>query len=137
MGAFTNDAQAGFKLEFGGPTALARHIMEATPQDFYDVGAFAQDPAGWAQLYYRPNPASTAGLYYIAPFSGGCQGFLLPFTPPVKVGVLMRQESTQEEATVIADAGAIIIVDREKFIRSLQKIVWPPRMLPEELGGKT
>jgi hypothetical protein len=111
--------------------------MEMTPQDFCDIGAFAPDPAGWAQLYYRPNPASTAGLYFIAPFSGGYHGFLFPFTPPVKVGVLMRQESTQAEATVIANAGAIIITDREKFIRSLQKIVWPPRMLPEELGGET
>jgi hypothetical protein len=76
-------------------------------------------------------------MYFSTPFSGGYQGSPWPFIPPVRMSAVLREKSTQSFATVIADAGAIIIVDREKFIRSLQKIVWPPRMLPEELGGKT
>lgn len=135
IGYYTNDAEAGCRVEFGGPAGLRRHTAEATPQDLYNVGATQQDPAGWLQLYERPSAASTAGSYFVALFSGGFQGSPLPFVPPVKVTLFLREESTQPAAAILFSAFAIVITDADAFRRSLQRILWPVERLEVGRAG--
>ena len=120
---YTNDAFATLSVRWRGPGGTEWLIREFTPQEGYDLGAVSQDPAGWLQLYNRPDPASTAGEYFIVPFSGGFQGSPFPYVPDVGVEVFLKEESTQPVAVIIVEAMVIVIVDKESFIKSLQEII--------------
>ena len=97
--------------------------FEVYPQLFMDLGAIAQDPAGWVQRYYRPNPVSTAGIYVCGFFSGGTQGSAWPYVPTVTMDVSLPIESTQATALVSATAMTIGITDRKAFLKSLRSIL--------------
>lgn len=90
---------------------------------FKDLGAFAQDPAGWVQRYSRPNPFSTAGLYYVGPYTGYAQGSVLPFVPTVILEASLPVESTQESAYFEVNLFVIAITDAKAFIRSLRRLL--------------
>lgn len=92
-------------------------------EDARILGAFAQDPSGWVQRYFRPNPHSTAGYFYGALFSGGYQGSPLPFVPTTTVTLRLGSESTQQSAIVAAKAQVIAITNRKQFIQSLRQVL--------------
>ncbi len=85
-------------------------------------GAVAQDPAGWVQRYYRPNPDSTAGIFVSILFSGGAQGSVWPFVPTVVMEISLSENSTQASAYILAVAVTIVITNPELFKRTLQEI---------------
>ena len=92
-------------------------------EDSRILGAVVQDPAGWIQRYFRPNPYSTAGYFCAAVFSGGYQGSPLPFVPTTTVTLRLGSESTQASAIVAAQAQVIAITNRKQFIRSLRQVL--------------
>ena len=92
-------------------------------EDARILGGFAQDPAGWIQRYFRPNPYSTAGYFYVVLFSGGYQGSPLPFVPTTTVMLRLGPESTQASAIVAAQAQVVSITNRKQFIRSLRQVL--------------
>ena len=97
------------------------------------LGAVQQDPAGWLQYYNRPFPAlSTAGIYYFIPFSGGFQGSAFPFVPKLHLESHLRDDSTQDTASIVTSLLNIEIIDEEAFRRSLSKIIGP-RAFKEKL----
>ncbi len=99
------------------------------PEIFKNLGAFAQDPAGWIQKYFRPNPNSTAGVYVSAAVTMGFQGNTFPYIPSVVVKLHLPINSTQSTAYIRADAGVIAIVNKKAFIRSLRRLLDPKTSL--------
>ena len=53
----TSDAYGTVMIDWQGAD-LQTFSGIMTPQGYYSVGAFAQDPSGWVQKYFRPNPNS-------------------------------------------------------------------------------
>lgn len=96
--------------------------LTANPQLLKDLGAFAQDPAGWAQKFYQPNPQSTFGYFVIILNSSGFQGFLTPFQNPAQTKIYLPKESTQASAYVSALATAIETTDDSLFLKSIGEI---------------
>ena len=90
---------------------------------FVASGAFCQDPAGWSQRYFRPNPNSTAGYFFAVIFSGGYQGSLMPYVPTVKMRVRLRDNSTQSTAYAAFNASTVAITDKKMFLLSLRKVL--------------
>jgi hypothetical protein len=101
---------------------LQTYTNEANPKDLYDIGAFAQDPGGWLQQYYRPNPQSTAGIYVQVAISSGFHGSHWPYIPTVKIFGRLDADSTQETAQVYVNATVIAITNLKAFIRSFRSI---------------
>jgi len=118
----TNDAYGTVMVDFQGAD-LQMLNFSMSPEAFRAVGAFAQDPAGWIQLYRRPDPFSTAGLYYAAQLTSGYQGSLFPFVPTVIVKLYLPTESTQASAYIQGIAFNIAITDKKAFIRSLRRLL--------------
>ena len=87
------------------------------------LGALAQDPAGWVQRYFRPDPNSTFGLYNFALFTGGYQGSTFPYLPTIKMRLRLTGDSTQASTTVRAVATVIAITDMKLFIQSLRRVL--------------
>lgn len=92
-------------------------------EDARIAGALAQDPSGWLQRYFRPNPYSTAGVFWTVIFSGGNQGSQLPFVPTTTVTLRLGSESTQQSAFVGAYANVIAVTNRKQFIQSLRQVL--------------
>lgn len=101
---------------------LQTFTNELSAQDLYDLGAFAQDPGGWLQQYYRPSPQSTAGIYVVGLLSTGFQGNVWAYIPTVKIYASLKPESTQSQATVMIYATVIAITDLKAFIRSFRSV---------------
>lgn len=87
------------------------------------LGALVQDPAGWVQKYYRPNPYSTAGVYLALQSTGGYQGSAFPYVPSVVVRLYLPNESTQASATIQAVTTSIAITNKKSFIQSLRRVL--------------
>ena len=87
------------------------------------LGAVAQDPASWVQRYFRPNPASTAGLFMSVLFSGGAQGSAWPYVPTVIMEINLPVTSTQASAFIGASATTIAITQPKLFFQSLRSIL--------------
>lgn len=119
----TNDCYGGAKVSFQGADLRSTDIADFYPKLFDDVGAIAQDPAGWSQLYYRPNPQSSAGVYSCAATTLGFQGSTLPYVPSTVVKLYLLPQSTQEKATVSLSAFKVVITNKKQFIRSLRAIM--------------
>jgi len=118
----TNDAYGTVMVDFQGAD-LQTISFSMFPEAFRAVGAFTQDPAGWVQLYRRPDPFSTAGLYYAAQLTSGYQGSLFPFVPTIIVKLYLPTESTQASAYIQGGAFSIAITNRKTFIRSLRRLL--------------
>jgi len=95
----------------------------ASAEDLHILGGFIQDPGGWVQRYFRPNPYSTAGFFYTVGFTGRFQGSPLPFVPTTIVTLRLGSESTQQSASVAAQAFVIAVTNRKQFIRSLRQVL--------------
>jgi len=124
IGLLTDDAYGTLIIEYQGAD-LETRAVRVCPESAKAVGAFAQDPGGWLQKYYRPNPNSTAGVYYTVGFSGGFQGAVFPYVPTVVLKLYLDEKSTQETAYVRGAALVIAITDPKAFIQSLRRVLWP------------
>ena len=122
----TDDCYGGLNFSGQGADLNTVTISDVYPKTLYDIGAFVQDPAGWVPLYYRPNPNSSAGAYYMAIFSQGFQGSTFPYVPTTIVKLFLKAESTQAEAIISAACARIIITDKKQFIRSLRAVIGMP-----------
>ena len=96
--------------------------MTFNPEAFKAITAFAQDPAGWVQMYRRPNPESTAGAYFTV-LTGGFQGAIWPYIPTIKMSILLPTDSTQASAYIRAESGVIAITNEKAFIHSLRRVL--------------
>jgi len=121
LSMLTNDCYGRVTILWQGAD-LETKRLSTTPEDYKELAAWAQDPGGWAQRYFRPNPFSTAGIYFIPIFSG-LQGLTLPYVPTVTMQVSLDSESTQSSATVGFYGGTIAITDKKAFIRSLRRVL--------------
>lgn len=117
---FTTDIYGTLLIEFQG-AELATRTFTIYPEAYR--GAWAHDPSGWAQVYFRPNPDSTAGIYSIGALGGGTQGSLFPYVPSVVLKLYLPEESTQETAYIWGGAGVVAITDKRAFIRSLRRVL--------------
>ena len=124
----TTDLYGGMRFEYQGAD-LELHVFGMTPNIAADLGAFAQDPSGWMQLHYQPNPQSTAGQY-VGVQSHGYQGYAVPYVPTTIVKLYLEAESTQESATVHVTAHNVEITSPSLFMRSLRSVLGMPVILP-------
>jgi len=122
----TDDCYGGLNFSGQGADLNTVTISDVYPKSIYDVGALVQDPGGWAQLYYRPNPNSSAGAYYVEVLTSGFQGATFPYVPTTIVRLFLKAESTQAEAVVSGACARIIITDKKQFIRSLRAVIGMP-----------
>ncbi len=122
----TDDCYGGFSFSGQGADLNTVTISNLYPKSAYDIGAIVQDPSGWAILYYRPNPNSSAGAYYVSALSSGFQGASFPYVPTTIVRLFLKEESTQTEATISVGCARIIITDKKQFIRSLRAVLGMP-----------
>ena len=122
----TNDCYGGCEILFQGADLGIYSIGVVNPKFLYDFGALVQDPAGWTQLYYRPNPQSTVGAYVGVITTQGYQGSTLPHVPTTIVKLRLESQSTQEKATVSLTAFRVIITDKKQFIKSLRAVMGMP-----------
>ena len=118
----TDDCYGGFNFSGQGADLNLFTLVDTYPKVIYDVGALVQDPSGWIQLYYRPNPQSSAGAYFAPVHGSGFEGPAFPYAPTTIVRLFLRTESTQTEATVSVSASRIIITDKKQFIKSVRAI---------------
>lgn len=119
----TNDCYGGAKVSFQGADLRATDIANLYPKLAYDIGALAQDPSGWLQLYYQPNPQSSAGMYLQIFTTLGFQGSTLPYVPTTTVQLYLLPQSTQVKATVSLTALRVVVTDKKQFIRSLRAVM--------------
>lgn len=118
----STDAYGGVKIQYQDAD-LQTHEISGSAEDGRIIGAFQQDPSGWVARYFRPNPYSTAGLYFTALFTGGWQGAVWPFVPTTVINMYLGKESTQAQASVSAVAYVIAITNKELFIQSLRQVL--------------
>ncbi len=121
MMALTDDCYGTFQLEVQGAELQIKTEL-IYPELFKSLGMVAQDPSGWASLYRRPNPNSTAGAY-VGLSTGGFQGSTFPYLPSIVLSLSLPEESTQTSAYIQGVADVVAIVNREKFIRSLRRLL--------------
>jgi len=119
---FSDDAYGRLIINFQGADLQTRS-QNFDAETGRVVGSFAQDPASWVQKYFRPNPNSTAGVYFSVGFSGGFQGSIWPYVPTVTMKLYLPNESTQSSAYIYALALTIAITDKKAFIHSLRRVL--------------
>jgi len=124
----TTDVYGTLIIEYQGAD-LETRTQHLYPEGARALGAFAQDPAGWLQRYFRPNPDSTGGIFSLVAFTGGWQGAVWPYVPSIVVKVHLPLESTQKSAFISGTTGTIAITDTKAFIRSLRRVLDPKSSL--------
>lgn len=117
----TTDAHGAFILEAQG-AELRNEVLEFAPEDFFVGGAVSPDPVGYLTRYFRPNPASTAGLYVLE-IASGYWGSPLPFVPSVVVKLRLQEQSTQSQAEIFVQGRAINVADKASYIRSIRRLL--------------
>lgn len=116
----STDAYGTVRIQYQD-AALETHEIELSAENMRLVGAVQQDPSGWVQRYFRPNPNSSAGYYVSVLNSGGTQGSAWPFVPTTSITLLLGSESTQQIASVYVYAYVTAITDKTAFIQSLRQ----------------
>lgn len=119
----TDDCFGGISFSAQGADLSVISFLDVYPKSVYDSGAMVQDPSGWVQLYYRPNPNSSAGAYYAPLITSGFQGATFPYVPTTIIKLFLKAESTQIEALVAVGCLRVIITDKKQFIRSLRAVL--------------
>ena len=118
----TNDCFGTMEFDVQGAD-LQTMTLTANPEVGIQVGALLQDPAGWLQKYQRPNPYSTAGLFYLNVVTSGFQAAPFPYVPSVKLRISLPVESTQDIAYINLRVFTIAITNKIAFIRSLRRVL--------------
>ena len=124
----TNDCYGGMMFEYQGAD-LELSTQHLVIEGGIQLGGFVQDPSGWIQLYNRPNPQSTAGVYYGGQ-TFGFQGSILPYVPTTIVKLTLGDGSTESAAMVSGGAQMVAITDPRLFMRSLRSVLGMPVILP-------
>jgi len=119
----SNDSYGGFSLAFQGADLSLYSSGIVNAKNFYDYGAYEQDPSGFVQRYYQPNPQSTAGVYTSALTTMGFQGTAWPYVPTTILTMRLENASTQEKAMISVTFIRLIITDKKQFIRSLRAVM--------------
>lgn len=118
----STDAYGGCTIEFQDAD-LQTHTLRNDIETARLFGAVVQDPSGWMQRYFRPNPNSTAGFYFASFFSGGFQGSTFPFVPTTTLRVYLGSASNQASALVALGTVEVAVTNRELFIQSLRQVL--------------
>ena len=118
----SDDAYGRLTIDYQGADLQTRSV-DIDAESGRALGAFAQDPSGWVQKYFRPNPNSTAGVYVSVVFTGGYQGSAWPYVPTIKMKLRLPNESTQSSAYIFGEAVTIAITDKRAFIQSLRRVL--------------
>jgi len=118
---FTDDAYGTLMIDYQGAD-LQTQSISIYPEAARVIGAICQDPGGWVQRYFRPNPNSTLGGYVFV-YTPGYQGSLFPYVPTLTVKLYLPPESTQSSAEVQGVAGVVAVTDKKAFIRSLRRVL--------------
>lgn len=116
----STDAYGTIRITYKGPGG-----RELTANIYAEIaylgGAFLPSPGGFVSLYYRPDPDSTAGLYYITGYDGS-YGDPLPYMKPVVISGFLDDDSTESSASLAASISVIEIRDVDMFRKSLQAV---------------
>lgn len=128
----SDDAYGTAIIEYQG-AELQTQVFHVYAEAYREIGAFAQDPAGWVQKYYRPNPYSTQGIYLTAAISSGWQGAQFAYVPSFKVKLYLPNDSTQSSATIFAVGGVTAITNPRDFLLSFRKALGIKGKIPPEL----
>lgn len=115
------DCQASAIVETQG-AELRTETLEYNIEDFAQGGFFGPAPFGYVSRYLRPDPNSTAG-YFVLSTTPGLYGSPLAFVPTLVLSLRLNELSTQSLATISAEVRAIVIVEKEKFIQSLRRLL--------------
>jgi hypothetical protein len=118
----TDDCYGGASIEMQGADLRSITSSNVYPKATYDIGALMQDPSGWVQRYYRPNPQSSQGIYFVPALTLGFQGSTMPYVPTTIIRFFLKEESTQAEATVSLSVLRIILTDKKQFIKSIRAL---------------
>ncbi|GAH79092.1 unnamed protein product, partial [marine sediment metagenome] len=121
MIAVSDDCYGTLQLEVQGAD-LEFKTESLYAQMFRSLGMVSQDPSGWTSLYRRNNPNSTRGSF-VGLTTGGFQGSAFPYQPSIVLKLYLPSESTQKVASIMGIADVIAITNREKFIRSLRRLL--------------
>jgi len=122
IAVLSDDAYGTLRIAYQGADLQTQEI--STYAEYGRVlGSFSQDPGGWVQKYFRPNPNSTAGAYYSIQFSGGFQGSVWPYVPTIRMKLYLPNESTQSSAYIYGFAVTIAITDKKAFLQSLRRVL--------------
>lgn len=124
----SDDCYGSVHIKYRSGDLTEKQLETVNAESAVRIGAFSQDPAGWAEKYFRPNPYSTAG-YYVVQSTGGFQGSPWPFLPPIRIMLSLRKESTQKTASCLAVAGVMAITEKKLFIQSLRRVLDPKSSL--------
>jgi len=119
----TTDAYGTVLLE-GQGAELRPETVEALPETYFVGGALNPDPVGYVSRYFRPDPASTAGLYVVI-VGSGYWGSPLPFVPTVVVKLRLGIESTQSQADISVTGRAINVTNKPLYIQSIRRLLDP------------
>jgi len=122
----SDDAYGGFSLDYQGADLSLFNSGIINAKALYDAGALSQDPGGFVQRYYQPNPQSTAGAYFTSLTSMGFQGTTWPHVPTTIVTLRLENASTQQKATVAVSLIRVVITDKKQFIKSLRAVMGMP-----------
>jgi hypothetical protein len=97
------------------------HLQQTPPATLYPefmktLGLVTESPGGFLVRYYRPDAASSWGVY-IMMIQAGVDA--APFSAPTKVEVSLPDLSTQPNAYVAGVATTIELTDMTAFMKSL------------------
>jgi len=122
----TDNCYGGFSLSGQGADLSTVTTVNVCPKTVYDSGGFLEDPAGWMQLYYQPNPQSSRGAYYLTATNLGFHGSVLPYVPTTILNMFLLPQSTESEARISVVAIRIVITNKKQFIKSLRAVIGMP-----------
>jgi len=118
----TTDKYGTVMLDYQGADLQTRSLR-FYPESLRALGALSQDPGGWVQKYFNPNPYSTVGAYVAGIFTGGYQASPFPYVPSVVIKLYLPPESTQTSAYISGAAEVIAITNKKMFIQSLRRVL--------------
>ena len=119
---FSSDCYGTFSISWQG-AELETNTTTGNAEVFRSIGKVSQDPSGWSQRYFRPNPNSSAGIFFTVFFTGGFQGTTFPYVPTVVMNIVLPSDSTQESAYIRGIAVTIAITNKPLWLKSLRSIL--------------
>lgn len=129
IGLISTDAYGTLRIEYQGAD-LETQTLDFYPEYAEFAGAYGSGAIGINVVkYLRPDPNSTAGLFYLDGFMGGWMGATWPYIPTIKMSLFLPNESTQQSAYIYAEGFAIAITNKKAFIESLRRTLDPQSSL--------
>ena len=120
LAAISDDCYGTITLEMQG-AGLELSSRTVYAELYKSLGMVQQDPGGWTPKYFRPNPASTAGVY-VGLSTPGFQGNAFPYTTSFAIYLSLPTTSTQTSAQIQGVADVIAVTNKKLFIGSLRRV---------------